>query len=189
MDDLPITLPGGPLGTVTGILLIVLGILALLFPQLAFSLLVVFFALFAIIVSLELIRSGLSVPDETARTRTLQVLAGIIGILLGISVLVAPYFITIAAKTLFGIWAILTGAGNLLSAFSGSSAVERSLNTASGFVLAAAGFLIILAPAVITDLILVIAIGFFAIITGIFSIWFARAPPEEDQKIDRMIYK
>lgn len=187
MDDL--TLPQGPLGTVTGILLILLGILALLVPQLIFSLLVIFFAAFAVIVSFDLIRSGLSTPEETAWTRSIQILAGILGILLGISILIAPYFIAVAAKTLFGIWAILTGAGNIISVFSGSSTLERSLDSVSGLVLVVVGVLLLFAPTLLSEFILVIAIGIFAIITGIFTLWLARAPPQGVLKVNHRIYK
>ena len=187
MDDI-ITLPGGPLGTVTGLLLIALGVLALLFPALVFSLLIVFFAFFALITSLELIRSGISGPVEGNTGRTLQVIIGILGILLGFVILIAPYIITVAAKDIFAAWAILTGIGGLLSLLSGGPAMERGLNILVGFVLAACGVLILAAPAVLADL-LIIILGFVAIITGIFSIWLARAPLEEEKPVNQTIYK
>jgi len=173
--DIPTTLPGGPLGTVTGIMLIFFGIMALVFPVLVDNLLVMFFAVFALIVSIELVRSGVSDPGEANACRTLQVLVGVLGILMAVSIIVIPYFITVAAKTLFGFWAILTGAANILSVLSGSSLIERGFNAILGIVLAVAGLLIILAPEIITDFILIHIISLFAIITGFFSIWFARA--------------
>jgi hypothetical protein len=187
--DVPTTLPPGPIDTITGLLLIILGVLALVFPVLVFSLLVVFFAIFAVIISAGIIRSGMSDPGKTNVYRTLQVLAGILGLLLALSLLVAPYFFTVAAKDLFGIWAILAGAANLLSIVASGSGMERGLTALSGLVLVAAGLLILLAPAIITDFLLVILLAFFAIITGMFSIWFAHMKPAAEKKIDHSIYK
>ena len=188
--DVPLTLPGGPLGTATGLLLILLGILALVFPGVVFTLLVVFFAVFALVISIELIRSGISGSDETTVFRTLQVIAGVLGIVLGLTIIFIPYFISIAAKDLFAFWAVIAGVGNILSVFSGQSAAERGLDALFGLVLAAAGFFILFAPALLADYLLVIILGIFAIITGIFSIWFARAGPVPGEGVvNHTIYK
>ena len=188
MDD-PITLPGGPLGTVTGLLLIVLGILALVFPALVFSLLIVFFAIFALMTSLELIRSGISGPAERTTSRTLQILMGIIGILVAFVILVAPYIAAVVARDVFALWAILTGLGGMISLVSGGSAMERGLNVLVGFILAACGVLILAAPAILADHLLITILGLVAIVTGIFSIWLARAPVEDEKTVDHSIYK
>jgi uncharacterized membrane protein HdeD (DUF308 family) len=182
-------LSDGPLDSITGLLLIILGILALIFPVLVFSLLIVFFAIFAGIVSFGLILSGMSDPGETNVYRTLKVLAGVIGLLLAFSFLVAPYVFTVAAKDLFGIWAIITGAASLLSVFAGESGMVQGLNALSGLVLAALGILILISPAIITDYLLVVILAIFAILTGLFSLWFARMKPAEDRQIDHTIYK
>ena len=187
--DFPPTLPGGPLGTVTGLLLIIIGIIALLFPGLAFVLIVVFLAIFAVIISIELIRSGISRPDETNVYRSLQIVGGIAGVILGFFVMVLPYFFPVAARDLFGIWAILTGAANILSISGGNSGRERGLNAISGLVLAIVGLLILLAPAIVTDYILVVVLSFLAIIIGIFSIWFARANTPAENTVDHSMYK
>ena len=188
--DVPLTLPGGPLGTATGLLLILLGILALVFPGVVFTLLVVFFAVFALVISIELIRSGISDSDETTIFRTLQVITGLLGIVLGLAIIIIPYFMSVGAKDLFAVWAIIAGIGNLFSVFSTQSAAERGLDALFGLVLAAAGLLILLAPALLADYLLVIILGIFAIITGIFSIWFARAPPVPGEGVvNHYIYK
>lgn len=184
-----VTLPGGPLGTVTGILLILLGIMALVFPGLVFVLLVVFFAVFALIISIELIRTGIANPNETPVYRNMQILLGILGLILAAGIMIAPYFFSVVAKDILAIWAILTGAGNLLAVSGGSNRVERGITILLGFVLMVTGICILLAPGVLTDLILVIIIGVVAIIAGIFSIWFSRAPPEGEKRINRSIYK
>ena len=188
MDDI-MTLPGGPLGTVTGVLLIFIGILALIFPALVFSLLVIFLAFFAIITSLELIRSGISGPTEADPGRTAQVIVGILGILIAIILVIAPYFMAIAAKVIFAVWAILTGAGNFISVFRGGAALERGLNALFGIILLACGLMILVAPALIADYILILILAIVAIITGIVSIWFARAPVEEERQVNHNIYK
>ena len=185
----PTTLPGGPLGTVTGVLLIVLGLMALVFPALVYSLLVMFSAIFALILSIDLIRSGVSNPGETSVGPTLQVLIGILGILIALSIIIIPYFMMIAAKTIFGVWAVLTGAATLLSVFGNNPGMERALNAISGLILAGAGLLILLAPAILTDYILIVIIGCLSIVIGIFSIWLARANTPVEKTINHTIYK
>jgi uncharacterized membrane protein HdeD (DUF308 family) len=187
--DLPTTLPGGPLGTVTGFLLIIIGIIALLFPGLAFVLIVMFLAVFAVIVSIELIRAGIACPEETNTYRSLQVIGGIVGVILGFLILVLPYFSSIVFKDLFGVWAILTGVANILSVFGSNSSLERALNALSGLVLALVGVLLIFAPTIITDYILVVILGVFAIIIGIFNIWFERSNSTDKKTINHSYYK
>jgi uncharacterized membrane protein HdeD (DUF308 family) len=189
MDIIP-TLPGGPLGTVTGILLILLGILALLFPALVFSLIVVFFVVFALIVSVELVRAGISGSTTTPSARTLQVIAGLAGIVLAIAILVIPYFMTIAVRDIFAVWAILSGLGNLLAVIATDSGTDRLVSILTGIVLAVTGLFILLAPAMLADFLLVVILGIISIILGIFSIWFARAEPVPGEGvINRSIYK
>jgi uncharacterized membrane protein HdeD (DUF308 family) len=187
--DFPTTISPGPLDSITGILLIILGVLSLVFPVLAFSLIVLFFAIFAVIVSFGLIRSGMSDPGEMSIYRTLKVLAGLLGFLLALSFLVAPYVVSVAAKDLFGFWAVLTGVAAILSIFTGEPGMERALNAISGVVLAATGLLILIAPAVITDYLLVIILAFFAIITGVFSLWSGRTKTPDENQINHAIYK
>lgn len=187
--DHPVTFPGGPLGTVTGVLLIILGIGALVFPALVFSLLIIFLAFFALITSLELIRYGLSGPGSESTCRMSQILMGIFGIILGVVIIIAPYFVTVAAKTLFALWAIVTGTGNLLSLIAGGPAMERGLTMITGLVLAACGALLLFAPALLADYLLIMILGLFAIGTGIISIWFARVPADEVNRVRPLIYK
>lgn len=182
-------LPDGPLDSITGLLLVILGILALIFPVLVFSLIIVFFAVFAGIISFGLILSGMSDPGETNGYRTLKVLAGVAGLLLAFSFLVAPYVFTVAAKDLFGIWAIITGAASVLSVFVDEPRMVRGLNVLSGLVLAAAGLLILIAPALVTDYLLVVILAVFAILSGVFSLWFARMKPAGEKQINHTIYK
>jgi uncharacterized membrane protein HdeD (DUF308 family) len=189
MDFSP-TLPGGPLGTVTGIVLILLGILALVFPVLVFSLFVVFFAIFGLVVSIELVRAGISGPGTTPGIRTLQLGAGLLGILLSFAILVAPYLVSVAAKEIFGIFSILAGIANILSVFTADSGAEKGISAIFGLVLALTGLSLLAAPALLADYLLVLITGFLAIILGVFSIWFARAGPVPGEgTVDRSIYK
>ena len=189
MDSTP-TLPGGPLGTATGVLLILLGITALVFPALVFSLMVVFFAVFALIVSVALIRAGISEPGTTPIARTLQVIAGLAGIVLAGAILVIPYLLVIAVRDIFAVWAILSGLGSLLAVVAAESGTERIVSALFGFILALTGLSLLLAPALLADYLLVIIVGVLAIVLGIFSIWFARAEPTPGEgTVNRSIYK
>lgn len=110
MEPFP-QIPSGPAGTVAGILLILLGIVALVFPVMVFSLLAVFFSLFALILSAGLIRSGLMDNGESRTHRLILLAFGVLGILLAVFVYLAPRFLNVLAKDLFGLWAIIIGLG------------------------------------------------------------------------------
>jgi len=188
MDSLP-DIPQGPIGTVIGILAIILGLIAIIFPVPVFELLVIFIAVFAIIVSAGLIRSGLSATGESRIHRLILVAFGLVGMILAILVFVAPYFINILAKDIFGIWAIIVGLGSIQNVFAGQTGFERWLNALFGLVLFVVGVLIFLAPALLSDYLLVLILGIFAIISGAFTIWFSRLPPDQEKVINRSIYK
>lgn len=188
MDTLP-EIPKGPSGTVAGLLAIILGIAALVFPAIVFSLLEIFLALFALILSAGLIRSALSDTGETRVHRLILLVFGCLGILLAILVVVAPRFLNILAKDLFGIWAIIIGLGCIQYVFASDTGFERWINALSGLVLFLVGVLIFMAPALISDYLLVLVLGFFAIITGLFTVWFSRTGPERKPEINRAIYK
>lgn len=188
LDSLP-QIPQGPAGIAVGICAIILGIVALVFPVITFSLLAVFFSLFAIILSAGLIRSGLTDVAESRIHRLILLTFGFVGILLAIFVYAAPRFLNILAKDIFGIWAIIIGLGCIQYVFATESGIERWINGLSGLVLFLIGVMIFIAPATLTDYLLLLVLGVFAIITGAFTIWFARSDSGEKPEINRAIYK
>jgi len=110
--------------------------------------------------------------DESRDHRLILVVFGIVGVALAILVLVAPRFFNILAKDIFGIWAIIISLGSIQNMFGGVTGFERWLKALFGLVLFVIGVLIFLAPPLLTDYILILILGFFAIITGAFTIWF-----------------
>lgn len=174
---------------VAGIGAIILGIVALVFPVVVLSLLAFFFSLFAIILSAGLIRSGLTGSGESQIHRLILLAFGILGILLALLVYVAPRFLNILAKDLFGIWAIIIGLGCIQYVFANQAGFERWLNALSGIVLFLVGVLIFMAPALLSDYLLVMVLGFVSILTGAFTLWFARSDPGQKPEINHAIYK
>jgi uncharacterized membrane protein HdeD (DUF308 family) len=188
LDFLP-QIPKGPAGAAVGICAIILGIVALVFPVIVFSILAIFFSLFAIILSAGLIRSGLTDTGESRIHRLILLTFGTIGILLAILVYVAPRFLNILAKDIFGIWAIILGLGCIQYVFATETGIERWINGLSGIVLFLVGVLIFIAPALFSDYLLLTVLGVFAIITGAFTLWFSRSDSGEKPEINHAIYK
>ncbi|NMB78501.1 MAG: hypothetical protein GYA23_05335 [Methanomicrobiales archaeon] len=188
MDSFP-SIPKGPAGIAAGIASILLGIIALAFPVPVFSLLVIFFVLFALIVSSGLLRSALTGTDEPRIQRLTLITFGIVGILLALFVFFAPYIFNVLAKDAFAFWAIIIGMGNIQHMFAREVRLERIVDALSGVILILIGALIFLAPAVLSDYLLILVLGVFAILFGILTIWFSRPIPEGEKPQNRIIYK
>lgn len=188
MDSFP-EIPKGPVGVIAGIGAITLGITALVFPTLVFAFLAIFFALFAFILSAGLIRSGLTDTMESRTHRLILLTFGTIGILLALLVILAPRFINILAKDLFGIWAIIIGLGSIQYVFADATGFERWINAFSGLFLFIVGVMIFIAPAILSDYLLLVILGILAILTGAFTIWFARSESGPAPVINHAIYK
>jgi len=187
--DLPRTIPDGLPGRMIGLLAIVTGILALVFPVLAFSVLAFFFALVAILFGFGLVRSGMAAAGDGSLSPKLRICAGLLGILVGISIFVIPRVITIAAKELIGIWAVITGIGYLVMVFSADTGFRRVIQAVTGLILGIVGLLLLFVPVIVTDFLLVILLGFFAIGTGFLIIFMGPATVPAGRARDPRIYK
>lgn len=188
MDSLP-KIPEGPVGTAAGIVSILLGIAALVLPAVVFPLLVFFLVLFALIVSFGLVRSALADSAETRIHRLTLMIFGIVGILLALFILVAPRLLNVLAKDAFAFWAIIIGMGCIQFVFASQVGMERAINALSGVILLIAGALILLAPVLLTDYLLLVILGIFAILYGISTLWFSRARSPGEPAINHAIYK
>jgi len=182
------TIPQGKAGIGFGIAVIILGILAIVFPVLAFSMIEYFFAAFAVITSAGLVLAGPGMHRD--RIHGLLVTgAGVLGILLGCAILVAPKVMAVTALTVLGIWAVIAGAGDLLFVFASGTGMERSIRAATGLLLLIAGILILAAPALVTGFLLVMTAGIFAIAIGILTILFNTAKPVPKKEVNHLIYR
>lgn len=156
----------------TRILVILLGIVALIWPGYVLGFLVYFFAFFAIIGSIGTIAVGISYSKEQLPApRWAILLLGILGLLIGIATVAAPAFMTVAIIYFIGAWALVTGVADLIFAFTRAAAGNsRLIMVISGIISVLFGILVIFNPPILTAVILVQVLGIYAIIIGILGV-------------------
>jgi uncharacterized membrane protein HdeD (DUF308 family) len=187
--NLPLTIPDGLPGKCIGVLAIVAGILALVFPVLTFSVLEFFFAVIAVLIGIDLVRSEMATSGKRSLSQMLRIAAGLLGIGIGLSIFVIPRFLTIAAKELIGIWALITGIGYIVIVFRTEPGFDRVISAVTGIVIGIVGLLLLFVPVIVTDFLLVILLGFIAIGTGLYILVLGSSPPAEKRERDHFIYK
>jgi uncharacterized membrane protein HdeD (DUF308 family) len=165
----------------TRILIVLLGIVALIWPGYVLGFLVYFFAFFAIIGSIGTIAVGISYSKEQLPApRWAIILLGILGFIIGIATIVAPAFMTIAIIYFIGAWALVTGVADLIFAFTRASAGNsRLIMVLSGIVSVLFGLLVIFNPPILTAVILVQVLGIYAIIVGILGVGYGLTEKKE----------
>jgi uncharacterized membrane protein HdeD (DUF308 family) len=97
------------------------------------------------------------------------IVRGIVGVVVGVVAFLWPGITIAALVVIFGAYAIIDGITNLVLGFSRTGAHGRWAHVLQGVVGIAAGVLTFMWPA-ITALVLVLMIGAWAIITGVFEI-------------------
>jgi uncharacterized membrane protein HdeD (DUF308 family) len=97
------------------------------------------------------------------------IVRGIVGVVFGVIAFLWPGITIAALVVIFGAYAIIDGITNLMLGFSRTGAHGRWAHVLQGVVGIAAGVLTFMWPA-ITALVLVLLIGAWAIVTGIFEI-------------------
>ena len=152
---------------VRGIAAIALGVLAFIYPAPTLAALIVVFALYAIFDGVLAIVGGLSVPG---RPSWWLIAGGVAAIAVGVFTFFQPSTTAVALVLLVGIFAIVTGVAELVTAATvGSLIGHRVLLTIAGVVAVAFGLLLIMSPG---DGILSVLwlIGFYAIFAGVMNI-------------------
>jgi uncharacterized membrane protein HdeD (DUF308 family) len=152
---------------VRGILAIALGVLAFAYPAPTLAALIIVFALYAIFDGVLAIVGGFSVPG---RPSGWLIAGGVAAIAVGIFTFFQPSTTAVALVLLVGIFAIVTGVAELVTAATlGDLVAHRSLLAISGVVAVAFGLLLIMSPGegVLSVLWL---IGFYAIFAGVMYI-------------------
>jgi uncharacterized membrane protein HdeD (DUF308 family) len=97
------------------------------------------------------------------------IVRGIVGVVVGIIAFLWPGITIAALVVIFGVYAIFDGITNLVLGFSRTGAHGRWAHVLQGVVGIAAGVLTFMWPA-ISALVLILFIGAWAIITGVFEI-------------------
>jgi uncharacterized membrane protein HdeD (DUF308 family) len=150
-----------------GILAIALGVLAFFYPSPTLAALIIVFGIWAVFDGVFAIAAGLG---AFARPNWWMVAGGVAAIAIGVFAFVQPGTTAQALVVLVGVFAIVTGVGELGAAATiGSIVGHRLLLTVSGIVALAFGVLLIMAP---SDGILSVLwlIGFYAIFAGVMNI-------------------
>jgi uncharacterized membrane protein HdeD (DUF308 family) len=115
---------------------------------------------------------GMSLAASMARSWWTFIVRGVLAILFGLICLFFPPVAIIALATLFGFWLLLDGFSGLAVAWQMRNKGGWWLPLLEGIAGLIAGFLAIVWPT-ITALVLVLFVGFWAIVTGAFEIWAA----------------
>ncbi|GAA3551912.1 HdeD family acid-resistance protein [Nonomuraea rosea] len=147
-----------------GLLAIIFGILALIWPGITLLVLVIFFGAYALVGGIFASIAGFR---HGARSRAWLITSGIIGILAGIAALVWPGITSLALLYLVAFWAIFTGIAEIVAGVQLRKVIDNEWMFIVGGVLSVIfGVLLLIWPAA-GMLSLVWLIGVFAILYGI----------------------
>jgi len=115
---------------------------------------------------------GMTLAASMARSWWTFIVRGAFAILFGLICLLFPPVAILALATLFGFWLLLDGISGLAVAWQMRSKSGWWLPLLEGIAGLVAGFLAIVWPT-ITALVLVLFVGIWAIMTGLFEVWAA----------------
>lgn len=155
--------------SINGVLAIIFGLVALFLPGITLAALGIYFAISIVVGGLMLI-IGAFRKEMRKKRRNLFLVEGIIGILIGIIILLRPELVATVFVTIMGIWALIIGIiflGTFLR--SNLPAYSNTFVLIISIVSLLTGLVIILNPFESTRIIIVL-IGIYALIYGMFSI-------------------
>jgi uncharacterized membrane protein HdeD (DUF308 family) len=152
-----------------GLIAIIFGIAALVWPGLTILVLVAIFGAYALVDGIIAVIISLQERNSLRRWWVL-LLEGIVGILIGIATFLWPGVTALVLLTLIAVWAIITGIFEIAEAFSGHGTVgqEWAIGIA-GILSILLGILLIARPGA-GLLTIALLIGIYAIIFGIMLI-------------------
>ena len=101
--------PGVGLRVFLGIVSLLFGLLVLFWPQISLAVLAIIIAIWAILIGALQIIANVSLRKESGRSWVWGVIAGAVGVVFGIIVLITPKVGVITLFWLLGIWAIIFG--------------------------------------------------------------------------------
>ncbi|MGY5884773.1 HdeD family acid-resistance protein [Modestobacter lacusdianchii] len=149
-----------------GVIALVFGLLALLWPEATVLVLALLFGAYAAVDGFGMIASGLGRDGDQGR-RWLYVLGGIVGIAAGVTAVVWPQLTALALVVLAGAWAVVTGVLEIVAAIR----LRRELTGEwliglLGTISLIAGVIILLRPDV-GAVALATVLGVYAIVAGV----------------------
>ncbi|MDA3819947.1 MAG: DUF308 domain-containing protein [Candidatus Delongbacteria bacterium] len=166
---LPLHFQHTKLTYVNGVLAIIFGLIAILFPDMAIITLAVFFAIGLLLDGIFLTAGAIRLRNVIPNWQ-LVLLEGILGIAIGIVILVLPKDVAAFFLVIAGIWAIITGIMFLVYWIRKThSRMFKFISVVIGVLSVVIGIIFIVNPFESTRLI-VILIGIYALIFGIYSV-------------------
>lgn len=149
-----------------GLVAIIFGILAFLWPGITLTALVFVFGAYAMVDGIFAIVAGAKAPAEQKRW-WLLILEGVVGIAAGIIAFVVPGITALFLLTLIAVWAIFTGVFEIMAAIQLRKQIKGEwLMVVSGIASVAFGGLLLYNPAA-GALAVVWIIGAYAVVFGI----------------------
>lgn len=159
------------MSSINGLLMIGFGIIAILFPSLTIAALAIYFAIAILIGGFMLTLTALRYKNLNPNWKS-KLIEGIISILLGLVIIIYPNSAAAFLVIIIGVWATFIGVVFIVSYFSNKTpSLLSSLNLVSGILSLLLGLAIIFNPFDSSRLI-VILIGVYSIIYGVFSMAF-----------------
>ncbi|MDI6718681.1 MAG: DUF308 domain-containing protein [Methanomicrobiales archaeon] len=152
-----------------GIIAVIFGLVALIFPQAIVGFFAYFVGFLAIILSVFVIANGLGLgPDRESRWYI--IVAGVLGFVVGILILLSPTTFIVALVYLIAIGLVLIGVGDLITGLTTAGAgTYRWLLVLVGIVSIVFAGILLFYP-LLTTLLTVQIVGVYAIILGILDI-------------------
>lgn len=155
---------------IAGIIAVIFGVIALVFPGSILLLAVAALGIFVILMSLVGIAKGLSHEKKTIPGWAL-ILLGIFGIVIGISAFLLPGITILVIIIWIAVWALLTGISEIAQAIQlkGEPGSKRAVLALSGILSLILGIFLVLFPGA-GAVVLIWVIGIYAVIFGILGI-------------------
>lgn len=152
-----------------GLLLIILGIIAIAYPASVVGAILIFFGIIAIITGIISIAAAISYPSGTTAS-TISLLLGIFMLLLGAAAFLIPEFITTLLVYIIALWAFVVAIRDFTLAFTATGETwGRILFFIIAIIAVLFGVYLLIYP-LISAVVLAQVFGIFAIVFGIFSL-------------------
>jgi uncharacterized membrane protein HdeD (DUF308 family) len=167
------------LSSLNGLFMIGFGIITIAFPGLTIAALAIYFAIAIFLGGIIVSAYALKYKSSLANWKS-KLLEGIISVILGVTIILYPNSATAFLVIIIGLWAVFIGSVFIISYFSTKAHnLLGPLNLISGIVSLLLGAVIIFNPFESTRF-LIILIGVYSIIYGLFSIIYTPSKSAEE---------
>jgi len=153
-----------------GVVTIVVGVLALAWPGITLLVIAILFAIQLLVAGVVYVIRSFADSETSGGWRALEGLVGALSFLVGLLLLRSPLQTLAIIALLIGAWWVVSGVLTTISAFTDTAATSRSWALVSGLISVAAGFVVLLLPAISLTA-LVIVLGVVLIVQGAVAVW------------------